>query len=245
VDFNPTRKFYVHDLIQRDDTTYQILTYQDNQLCPKTIVEELERIKKLGETNPYWRNYYRVYGEGEVGNSIDSVYPDWKYVDIIPTSANLVSVGVDFGYVNDVTAIVAIYYADGVYYVDEIAYSTGLTTQKIADYLRDLRAPVYADNAEPRLIAELKILLKRQNIIGVKYNVKESIDALSKYEICIPTRATNIISEHQNYTYKRDKYTGELTNDPVGDNNHAMDAIRYGIIGYKTNGGKGKYIPTF
>lgn len=245
VDYNPTRKFYVHDLIGRDDVTFQKLTYIHNELCPDVVVNELERIKQLASTNTYWANYYRIYGEGEIGNSIDSVYPDWKYVNFLPVNAELKSLGVDFGFTNDVTAIVAIYYADGIYYLNEVAYETGLTTAKIADYIKDFPCPIYADNAEPRLIAELKQLLHRQNIYGVKYKRHESIDYLKSLEICVLITSKNIMNEHQNYMYIRDKYTGELTNEPVGTNDHAMDAIRYGIVGLHENSNRGKYVTTF
>ncbi len=54
-----------------------------------------------------------------------------------------------------------------------------------------------------------------------------------------------IMAKHQNYMYIRNKYTGELTNEPVGTNDHAMDAIRYGIVGLHENSNRGKYVTTF
>ena len=39
----------------------------------------------------------------------------------------------------------------------------------------------------------------------------------------------NFITELQNYSYKKDKATGEYVNEPEDRFNHLMDAARYGI----------------
>lgn len=37
------------------------------------------------------------------------------------------------------------------------------------------------------------------------------------------------IEELENYTYKKDRQTGEYTNEPVDAYNHEIDAIRYAL----------------
>lgn len=232
VDFNPTTKFYVHEYIGKDKVSFLKLTYEDNEMCPSGIIEEFERIKDLAKTSKYWSNYAKIFVYGEIGGSIDIVYPDWTYVEEIPEHARLIGIGVDFGFTNDVTAIVAIHYADGFNYVQELAYKKGMLTKHIAAVLFPfINVPIYCDNAEPRLREELKGLLKRQNIFGVKFKINESIQFTQQQPIRVLYSAENTIKEHQEYVFIRDKFTGELTNNPIGTDNHAMDAIRYAING--------------
>lgn len=235
VDFNPTQRFYIHDVVaMRPDADFIKLTYKDNEACPKAIKEELEYIDTIAHTSSYWSNYARIFVHGEIGGSIDAVFPDWKSIKEIPSTAKLVSVGVDFGFTNDVTAIVAIYYNDDSYIIDEVAYKTRMFTDAIAETLSGYKCNIYCDNAEPRTIAELQRLLKSQRVQGVKFGISESIDIINRLNVFVTYKSTNIQVEQQNYVYKRDKYTGELTNEPIGTNNHAMDAIRYGLCGYLT-----------
>jgi len=233
IDFNPTNKFYVHELLAiRDDCEFIKLTYKDNEACPKEIVEELERIDRLSNTSSYWKNYAKVFVHGEIGGSIDAVFPDWRSVDKVPANAKLVCVGVDFGFMNDVTAIVAVYYKDDSFIVDELAYRTRMLTKDIADVVKDYQCPIYCDGAEPRTIVELNIALKSNRAQGVKFKISESIDIINRQVIYVTSHSTNIQTEQMNYVYRRDKFTGELTNEPIDANNHAMDAIRYAICGH-------------
>jgi phage terminase large subunit len=133
---------------------------------------------------------------------------------------------------------------DYAFYIREVAYSTGLLTNTISEILRDFNCPIYCDNAEPRLIAELNLALKRNNVFGVKYELLPSIQLIQQQKIYLLNNAKNTIEEHQNYMFKRNKATGELTNEPTGKD-HAMDAIRYGLMGFMTNRGKGIYQRTF
>ena len=53
-------------------------------------------------------------------------------VDEVPFEARLERYGLDFGYSNDPTAIVAVWYYNGGYILDEIAYQKGLLNKHIA-----------------------------------------------------------------------------------------------------------------
>ena len=54
------------------------------------------------------------------------VYEKWQQIDAIPEGARLERFGLDFGYTNDPTALIALYYYDQGYIVDEILYQKGL-----------------------------------------------------------------------------------------------------------------------
>lgn len=231
IDFNPTTRYYVHDLISRPDADFLKLTYKDNERCPKAIIDEMNQICELAKTSSYWANYKRVFVDGDIGGNIDQVFPDWKIIKEVPSEAKLVAIGVDFGFTNSQTAVVAIYYANNSYYIKELAYSTMMRTDKIAEVIKQYNCPVYCDEAEPRTIDELNSLLKSKRCRGVKYGLIESIDLISRQNIFVTANSSNILNEQMNLMYERDKYTGELTNNVIGTD-HAIDAIRYGICGH-------------
>lgn len=85
------------------------------------------------------------------------IYNNWEIVEHIPNNARLLGYGLDFGFKNDPTALVAIYYCDNKYIFDEIIYEVGLKNSEIAKIIKNLpeKATVYADSAEPKSIKEI------------------------------------------------------------------------------------------
>jgi len=141
-DWNPTNSFYFYeDYKDRDDVDFMILTYKDNEGLPQSIVESIEARKN----NKAW---WTVYGMGQLGEVEGKIYKDWQIIDEIPHEARLERYGLDFGYSNDPTSIVAIYYYNGGYILDEITYQKGLSNKQIADVLSNIpKALVIADSA--------------------------------------------------------------------------------------------------
>ena len=92
-----------------------------------------------------------------MGEIEGKIYKNWQIVDDIPHEARLERYGIDFGYTNDPTAIVAIYYYNGGYIFNEIVFQTGMSNKQIADTLINLpKALVVADSAEPKSIDEIR-----------------------------------------------------------------------------------------
>ncbi|WP_228115442.1 terminase large subunit, partial [Staphylococcus aureus] len=50
-----------------------------------------------------------------------------------------------------------------------------------------------------------------------------------QFEIIVDERCFKTIEELDNYTWKKDKNTGEYYNEPVDTYNHCIDAIRYSV----------------
>lgn len=225
IDYNPVAEFWVHDeVIPNAEHDFIILTYKDNDALPETIVKSLESRKGK-------RSWWKVYGEGQLGDSDDKVYQNWEQIDEVPSSARLERYGVDFGYTNDPTAIVAIYYYDQAYIIDEVAYLTGLSNKAIADTIlnQEKKALVIADSAEPKSIDELRSY--NLNVLPAKKgqgSVLQGIQLVQDQIIKVTKRSTNVIKENRKYVFDTD-FNGRLTNDPIDDYNHAMDAIRYAM----------------
>lgn len=236
LDWNPTTEFwfYTDVLPDRDDVDHLIITYLDNEALDPNIRRSIEQRKN----NKAW---WQVYGLGQLGEVETRIFTGWQIIDEIPHEARLERYGLDFGYTNDPTAIVAVYYYNGGYILDEVEYQLAMTNKMIADILTNqAKAVVIADSAEPKSIDELK-LYKLSVIPAVKGqgSVLQGIQWVQQQKISVTKRSVNLIREYRNYVWITDK-DGRILNEPIDANNHAMDALRYALANLKP---KQQYIP--
>ncbi len=162
------------------------------------------------------------------------IFKDWNFIDDIPHEARLECYGLDFGYTNDPTAIVAIYKYNGGFILDEITYTKGLTNERIAKILLNLpQALVMADSAEPKSIDEIRVygvnILPTEKGAG---SILQGIQYVQNQKISVSKRSQNLIMEYHNYIWKRDK-NGIITNIPEQGFEHILDATRYGFNAIK------------
>lgn len=206
---------------------------------PAEIKSEIEDDK---ENRPA---LYRHKWLGEPNSLERRIYKDWRQVDDIPHEARLERRGLDFGFKNDPSALVAIYYYNGGYILDEEMYRKGMHNNEIASVINNARDPntlVVGDSAEPKSIDELK--LNGVNIMGVKKvggddalgNKKSfkqyGIDFVGQQRISVTRRSQNIWREYMSYLHKEDK-EGNILNDPEDGNDHSMDATMYAFMGLR------------
>lgn len=230
IDYNPVSEFWVHDEVMipanADQYDFLILTYKDNDALPANIVAELESRKN----KPDW---WKVYGEGLLGGTEGMVYSRWPQIDEVPKGARLERYGVDFGYTNDPTAIIAVYYYDQGYILDEVLYQKGLSNKQIADTLLNLdKALVIADAAEPKSIDEIRSYgINIQPAVKGQGSINQGIELVKSQNISVTKRSLNVIKENRNYLWAQDPMTGKPKSPqaPITIWNHAMDAIRYAM----------------
>jgi phage terminase large subunit len=242
LDWNPVNEFWFHTELQGDDDVdFLIVNYKDNEACPESALNFILKAKEKSKTSAYWENWYRVYGLGEIGNLEGVIFDNWKTIDSIPSEANLLGIGLDFGYTNDPTAIVEVYNWNGKRILNEICYRTGMVNSDIAKVLPNY-VPIYADSSEPKSIEEIR--RHGKTIKGVtkgKDSINFGIQVMQQQEYLVTSKSTNIIKEFRNYTWDKDKQGNKL-NKPVDFQNHICDAIRYHemeTLGMNIN--KGKY----
>ena len=233
IDYNPTTEFWAFTEImqagKRTDWEHLILTYKDNEALNPNIVASIEqRMNRKG--------WWQVYGLGQLGEIEGKIYNNWAIIDEIPHEARLERYGLDFGYTNDPTSIVAVYYYNGGYILDEIAHSHGMTNKVIADVIKDSpKALVVADSAEPKSIDEIKSYRFENGSINIVPTVKgrdsvsNGIDIVQQQSVSVTKRSTNIIHEYRNYLWVVDK-NGKVLNEPEHAFSHSMDAIRYALV---------------
>lgn len=224
LDWNPVSDFYYYtDIKGKDDVEELRLTYKDNEALAPEIVKSIESRK--GRTG-----WWKVFGLGELGEVEGKIFNGWKIIDEIPHEARLERYGLDFGYTNDPSSLVAIYYYNGGYILDEIIYSKGLSNKQIADtILNQKKALVIADSAEPKSIDELRLYgINIQPATKGPGSVSQRIQMAQDQQISVTKRSINIIKEYRNYLWETDK-DGNVLNVPEHTFSHSMDAFMYGM----------------
>jgi phage terminase large subunit len=227
LDYNPTAEFWVQtELEGQEDAEKIILTYKDNEALDKGIIDQIEKNIKKAETSNYWRNWVRVYVDGEMGQLEGVVFSNWKPIDTIPNEARLIGIGVDFGYTNDPTSIIEVYKMNETRILNEVTYQTGLLNSDIAKILpRDV--PVYADSAEPKSIADIsRFGITIKGVTKGRDSINYGIDVMQRENYLVTSQSTNLIKELRSYCWDTDK-TGKRLNKPIDNFNHAIDAVRY------------------
>jgi len=228
-DWNPVSEFFMYtDYIdKRPDIDFAILTYKDNEALDESIIFEIESRK---DNKQFWQ----VYGLGLLGEAEGRIYTNWQIIDDIPHEARLERYGLDFGYSNDPSSLVAIYYYNGGYILDEILYQKGLSNKQIADVIKNApTALVIADSAEPKSIDEIKSYgITIMPVVKGSDSIMQGIQYVKDQRISITKRSVNGIKEYRNYLWKTDT-NGKIINVPIDIWNHFLDAARYGFEGLK------------
>ena len=196
---------------------------------PEVIKAEIEDDK---EKRPA---LYRHKWLGEPNTLERKIYKDWRLIEEIPHEARLYRYGMDFGYTNDPTVIIAIYEFNGGFIFDEVTYQKGLSNKSIADILINKpNALVIADSAEPKSIDEIKSY--GVNIIGAKKgqgSVFQGIQFVQAQKCSVTVRSQKTWKAYLNYLFQEDR-NGKIINEPddtIHEWSNPMSAIRYGLNG--------------
>ena len=213
----------------KDNTTYIHSTYLDNlKNLEQSFIDQVERIK---DTNP--AKYKHVILGGWLDKAEGVVFTNWKLGDFQEIGKSIY--GQDFGFSIDPTTLVqtSIDKTNKRIYIKECVYKPKLTTSDIATlnlrYAGD--SLIYADSAEPRLIAELKE--KNCNIVEAikgQGSISAGIAVLQDYQLIVDPGSTNLIKELNNYVWHDKK-----SNTPIDAYNHGLDALRYAVYSQVAN----------
>jgi phage terminase large subunit len=236
LDYNPNTEFWVHsDLIGKDNVQLIISDHRHNTFLDQKIHDKIEAI----EDPELWK----VYARGLTGKLEGVIFRDYNVISNVSLDAKLIGYGLDFGYTNDPTALIAMYNQNGELVLDELIYEKRLLNVDISNRLRELNigGTIIADSAEPKSIAELQSYgwmvepaKKGQD------SIRQSINTLKRYKINVTQSSHNLKKELNNFKWKQNK-DGKLENVPVDFLNHAIDATRYVCLNLLDNVSQGKY----
>jgi phage terminase large subunit len=236
IDYNPNTEFWVHsDLIGKDNVTLIISDHRHNTFLEESIHNKIEAI----EDEELWK----VYARGLTGKLEGVIFRDYNVIPNVSLDAKLIGYGLDFGFTNDPTALIAVYNQSGELVLDELIYQKRLLNSDINNLLRELNisGTIVADSAEPKSIAELQSYgwYVEPAKKGAD-SIRQSINTLKKYKINVTQRSHNLKAELNSYKWKQNK-DGKLENQPVDFMNHSIDAIRYVCLNLLDNVAQGKY----
>ncbi len=242
IDYNPTHRFWAHnEILKEEDSELLILTYKDNEALDKQIVKQLEINRDKGKTSNYWFNWWKVYGCGEIGSLAGVIFDSWNEIDKIPNEAKLICYGMDFGFTNDPSSLIALYKLNDEIILDEVFYRKGLLNSDISNIMKSegIVGEVFADSSEPKSIMELKRY--GHNVKPVtkgRDSILYGINLLQEYKINVTKRSVNLKDELTKYSWKKDK-EGNTLNVPIDSHNHCCDSARYAVmmkLGKRNNG---------
>ena len=205
-------------------------TYKDNRFLDDQYRAVIENLKNEDAT------FYQIYALGEWGTLGNLVYSNWEVHPGHAASFDETLWGLDFGF-NNPTALIGIGIRDGEPWIFSEVYRTGMTNSDLISVLRQhvrKGATIYADCAEPARIEE--IAREGFRIYPADKSVKDGIDFVKRKHIKVYPDCVNVISEFNSYSWRKDK-DGNIIDEPVKFNDHAMDAIRYALYtGLKDRG---------
>ncbi len=238
LDYNPSDPYsWIYDkVVVREDCTFIKSTYRANPFLDEDTIDEIERLKDLDP------DYWQVYGLGEIGSVQTMIFRKFELVDEV--QGRLVGYGLDFGFTNSPSALVAVYQADDNLYIKEMLYEKRLTNTDLANKLREFRidrqSEIVGDSAEPKTIEE--IYRQGFNIKPAKKGagIHLGIDIMRRYKLHITKDSLNAIKEFRSYKWATDK-NGDVLNTPVKINDHLIDATRYLCLNKLSVNHSGKY----
>ena len=209
----------------KKDILYIPGTYRDN--LPNLDKETVTRYENYKHSNPayYWQFIQGLCPEVVLGK----IYSGWRQIDAVPYEARLIGIGLDFGFDPDPAAIVAVYYYNGGYILDQKLYQTNLLNEHLATSLKNLpKVPIIADSAEPKSIEELR--QHRLNIIPCEKgpdSVRAGIKKVQGLKISVTKSSVDLWSEYENHAWKISKDGENLGIEDPKCANHALTAARY------------------
>jgi len=144
--------------------------------------------------------------------------------------------GVDFGFTNPAAVLQIVKDKDATYWVKDEWYKTGRTEPQIAEYVASCKFNrVFPDPENPSAIEALnqkgirivEVVKGKDSIMSGVNRVRELFKAnrLKIHRSCI-----NLISELETYSYPEKQGGHNPQENPIKENDHALDALRYVIM---------------
>lgn len=236
--------FYDLYNLQETDADYKSFhfTTYDNPFIP---AEEVDKAKQELSSERFAQEYMADFKktEGLVYKEFDRERNLFKD---IPMGTGIVEriAGVDLGFTNP-TAIPEILVDNtDCWWVNSEFYQTGRTDAQVSEYLAGERFDmVYPDPEAPAAIAEMrKRGVNVRDVVKGKDSIKNGIDAvrerLKANKLRIHTSCINTIMEFETYVYPDKKDFKNEDENPIKENDHMMDALRYPIMMRRKNIGK-------
>lgn len=234
-----------------DFKSFHFTTYDNPNIPPDEIDKAKEQLTEDRFSQEYLADFRKM--EGLVYKEFDRE----KHVVSPEDIKNNVYVekilGIDFGFTNPAAVLTICRDSTDAYFITDEFYERGKTDPQVVEYASKLGANrVYADPEAASAVA----LLRRagcnvRDVVKGKGSVKHGIDLvrelLKANKLKISSNCTNLILELETYSYPDRKPGHNEQEDPIKENDHACDALRYVImmINKGSNGVAQTYRPSY
>lgn len=227
---------HFYDLFQweakDDDYKSFHFTSYDN---PYTDPNEIEKAKKELTEDRFAQEYLADFRKTE-GLVYKEFNRDKHLYDTFDGKSTERIAGIDFGYTNPCAVITIIRDSDNGFWVEDEFYKTSKTDAEIAEYVAGQGFnKVYPDPESPSAIKELvKAKVPVREVVKNKDSVKNGITKVSELfktgKLHINRRCVNLIYELETYAYPDKKDMRNPDENPIKENDHAVDAMRYALV---------------
>lgn len=213
-----------------DYKSFHFTTY-DNPHIPK---EEVDKAKKEVTEDRFAQEYMADFRKSE-----GLVYKEFNRFRHVfkkePEGVVKTFGGVDFGYTNPCGVITIKKDKWAVYWVTDEWYKTGNTDAQIADYVQALKwEECYPDPESPAAIQELRNRgVNVREVVKNKDSIKNGVSTIRELfntnRLRVHESCKNLIWELETYHYPESKPDRNEDENPVKEDDHALDALRYAL----------------
>lgn len=210
------------DYEKKENGCVLVSTWRQNPFLDDRIVESIQSLKETDY------DLWLIYSESQIVPPREVIFQKPTIYEELPQGIKYTYYGLDWGFSQDPAAVVEVKVKDKELYIKELVYQAGLTNEDLVYLMKDIglgkAQDIVADSAEPKSIEEVNRMGFR--LRGVKKDsILYGIQKMRQYKIFIHKDSFNLISEFDNYRYKKDR-SGRITNQTQGMD-HGIDSVRY------------------
>lgn len=246
--FNWSYEEFVDPRKKKEGRWYVISSSRENKHLPKEYVKMLEE--------SYTGAFARQEIEGEFVGFEGSVYPGFSLSDHVletfPQEKRVLNayIGVDFGYTNPAAMVLFTLDSDDRLWIWDEYYQTGVFVEEQIKKIQEWAKSgfniqmAFCDPSEPGFIQKMR--QEGINAVPADNRVKDGIlEVSNKLAIrgdkkpglfILEPACPNIQNEFLNYRYPEPMEGKPVQENPIKIYDHSMDALRYGIMGIKSQG---------
>lgn len=211
------------------------MNYSDNPWFPDVLNEQRLGDRERMSPEEYahvWEGAYLEHSDAQIFKG------KWRVAEFEPQDGwDGPYYGLDFGFAQDPTAAVECWIDGDTLYIAKEAGKVGLELDATGGFVTNVmpmaaKRIVRADSARPESIS----YLKRHGLPFItavkkwKGSVEDGVSFMKSFkQIVIHPSCKSVIQEFTDYSYKKDRQTGDILPVIVDAHNHYIDAIRYAL----------------
>lgn len=245
--FNHFYELFKKEAEDTDYKSFHYTTYDNPHIPP----EEIEKAKLEVTEDRFAQEYLADFRktEGLVYKEFDREKHLFSDEDIVYLTFADYFAGIDFGFANPAAVIHIKKDRDENFYVTDEFYEPQHSEEEIAEYVAACKFQrVYPDPESPSAIKALRN--KKVNVRTVvknKDSIKNGINIVRELfksgRLKINRKCENLIYELETYAYPEKKDLKNEDENPIKENDHACDALRYAFLMQTGNSKARSYIP--